>query len=61
MEKRAVYIISGLLGAALVAVMLHLLLHDVFEFRNKNIVIYSMAVAGLLCILFSVQSARNRK
>jgi glycerol uptake facilitator-like aquaporin len=59
MEKRAVYIVSGLLGAVLVAAVLYLLFHDVFGFRNRNIVIYSMGVAGVLCILFSVGFARS--
>jgi hypothetical protein len=60
MERRMAFVVTALLAATFVAAVLHLLLHGVFGFSNRNIVIDSMAAAGLLCIMFSLELMRER-
>jgi len=59
MGRRAVVIVAVLL-AAIAATDLHVLLHDVVGIARGAIVIVSTAAAGLLCVMLSFESMRER-
>jgi len=52
--------VNFVMAAVFMAAILYFFVHDVFEVTNKKIVIDSLAIAGLLCLMFSLGEMRAR-